>query len=136
MKIKIVGWFFIITAAVFLLAGIGLLLTKNVLGILGLCLGVYAFLLGSALKAHKKWSWYAGIITISLATLGNLFSLVMSFSPFLIVPLFLDMFILYVLIADRSTFLQLDNTMQSPPQFPQQSPNSSPQPVTSPTSIT
>lgn len=120
MKIKIIGWLFIIAAPIFILAGIGLLLSGKVFGVLGLCLGIYAFFLGSAVKAHKRWSWYAGIITISLVTIGNLVSLVVAFSPFLMLPFLLDVFTLYVFIVDRNIFLQSDNFIQPPPQFPQQ----------------
>lgn len=75
-------------------------------GFIALILGIYSFFLGSAIRRHKKWSWYAGVVTITLTTIGNILSFIFSFSLFLIIPLLLDMFIIYAFLSEKSLFFQ------------------------------
>jgi len=78
--------------------------SQIVLGLIAFVVGVFAFVLGIFIKAHNKYAWYAGMATISIATLGNLFSIVSSFSLILWLALILDFFALYALVSERELF--------------------------------
>lgn len=127
MKTNIVGFLFIIVAPIFIFSFIVMVLFPLLFsggqvdsfnqiwqGFFALLLGIYSFILGSAVRKHKKWSWYAGIVTITLATIGNLLSFIFSFSLFLIVPLLFDIFSIYAFLSEKSLFFILSSTPVPP----------------------
>jgi hypothetical protein len=120
MKTNIVGWIYIASSAVLLLSFIGLsllpiLLSGGVIdsslvsqlgaGVVALILGVLGILLGSGFRAHKRWSWYAGIGVVPLVLLGNLLALVSSFQAVLAVPIAINLFCIYALVTEKNLFL-------------------------------
>lgn len=122
MKIQIIGWLYILVASIFFFSFLGnvlLLFTGGVIGfnqiwkgIGALLLGIYSFILGSAIKAYKKWAWYGGIITAGLALIGNLVSLlVFSFGGWmsLLISVIFNSFVIYGLFGEKQVFLKAGN---------------------------
>jgi lysylphosphatidylglycerol synthetase-like protein (DUF2156 family) len=123
MKTKIVGWLFIIASPVFLFSFLAFVifplvfgggfiedLTYFWIGIIALILAIYAFILGSSVKARKRWAWYAGLITIILGTLGNIGYIIMQFSLLLVVALLVDAFAIYAFLSEKNLFFQEPST--------------------------
>ncbi len=119
VKTKIVGWLYIILSpfGIFsFLFGVFSFITGSqidfnmlLLMLAGLASGVFCFVLGSAIKAHKTWSWYAGLGIAGFATLGNLFTLISSFSLGLVIPLLIDAFMIYAFISEKPLFFKTTN---------------------------
>ncbi|MFC1726917.1 hypothetical protein ACFL0Y_00120 [Patescibacteria group bacterium] len=121
MKSKIVGLLFIATGALMLGTFILSMLMffgdgedrALIGGVFSLILGIYSIVLGSAIRGRKKWAWYAGIITLSLALVGNVITLFVNFSSFLILPIVLEVVSIYAMYADKSQFLTESETTSS-----------------------
>lgn len=122
MKTNIVGFLYIAASAIFLFSFIVNIIMPLVffggqvedfnqiwIGLLALFLGVYAFILGSAIRKHKKWSWYTGIITSVLSFLGNVVYIVMFSSLGTVLPLFFNAFTIYALIVEKTLFFYVAN---------------------------
>lgn len=126
MKTNLVGWFYIVGSVLFLFGFIGLtllpiifsggvggvidssLISQLGIGVLSLILGIIAFLLGSAFRRHKRWSWYVGIVMVPLVLIGNIIALVSSFQLSLImIAVPINLFSIYALVSERGLFLNL-----------------------------
>ena len=113
MKSRIVGWLYIIASPIFLLGGGLSLLTMGdtyanpamslLFGLGAILLGIYSLSLGSAVKAHKRWSYKAGLITFSLVGAGNLIQ-ALTGSPGLFFALLINLFCVYALISEKQLF--------------------------------
>ena len=112
MKIKITGLILLIIGALAVSPFVILIFAGGLMDIMGnlktflyLIAGIYFIILGSAIRRHKKWAWSFGITTFSILFISNLIAIFSSFSPYLVVALLLNGFILYVLISEKTTFL-------------------------------
>jgi hypothetical protein len=72
-----------------------------------LLLGFYLFFLGSAIRSHKKWSWYVGIITVCLTTTGNTIFFIINTTMIYLIPLIVNLFFLYSLLTEKNLFIKL-----------------------------
>ena len=121
MKSKLVGILFIIVGSLMLGVFILSMLmffgdsVKSALysGLLSLFIAIYALILGSAIRARKQWSWYAGLITLTLALTGNLITLAINFSTFLLIPITLGLISIYAIYSDKEQFLLNQHVTQS-----------------------
>jgi hypothetical protein len=123
VKIKIVGWLYIMASPIFLLGGGLSLLTMGdtfanpamslLIGLGGILLGIYSLFLGSAVKAHKTWSYKAGLITFSLVGAGNLIQALMGNLVLLLAVLF-NVFCVYALISEKQLFNKTEEINTSP----------------------
>jgi len=117
MKTNIVGWLYIIASPIFFLSFLALFVAPLVfssgvvddpnqplIGLLALALGLFGLFWGSALRKHKKWSWYAGIVIIPLVAGGNAISLAFSFEIVQIVALLFNTFSVYALVSEKNLF--------------------------------
>ena len=117
MKSNIVGLLYIVASApfllIFLVTFVYPLVYQNgridsdmqiVFGVLSLILGTFSLFFGSALRKHKKWAWYIGIILIPLVTIGNTISLISYFNIVQILVLLVNVFSVYALISERKLF--------------------------------
>ncbi len=82
-------------------------------------LGIYSFLLGSAIKNHKKWGWYAGIGTVLLALIGNIYFFISNHQlAALTIVIFLDGFALYALFSEKYLFFDYNKEPRILSQIP------------------
>ncbi len=118
MKSNIVGWLYIISSSVFFLMFLVLFVlplvsqggsiedeSQPIRGVLALLLAVFSLVWGSALRKHKKWSLYIGLILIPLVLIGNTISIVFSFEAVLLLPLLLNAFSIYALVSEKNLFV-------------------------------
>lgn len=128
MKTKIAGWIYFV-ATTFLcliytlmifgtfqtLFGRGAYIPSNVyqngIQIMVLLLGefvasLFGFIWSLALKRHKKWSWYFGIVYVPLILVGGLVSLFWGVTILSILSLLFNIFVLYALISEKKLFVE------------------------------
>lgn len=79
------------------------------LGLLSGLFGIFSFIFGSALRRHKKWTWYVGIVLIPTVLIGNIITLFLNSNLFLLVGIAIDIFAFYALISEKKLFL-INNT--------------------------
>ena len=127
MKTKIIGWLYIIGSIALLVGSIYLtyissnefnsygghiqsniydtLIRLVYIGYLGCILSIIAGVWACALVRHKKWSWYFGIVFISLLLIGNVVYVVNTFSVIYLIAILFNLFVLYALKSEKSLFI-------------------------------
>ena len=112
IKTNIIGFISIIAGAfmlvpvilAFLLNGISPLFDLGI--ILYLVFGIYFIFEGSAMRACKKWAWYAGVITFGIGLISNLIAVIFLGRADLWWALLVGAFILYSFFSDKDYFLK------------------------------
>lgn len=77
------------------------------LGAGGCVLGLVALIWSIALIRHKKWSWYFGVVFISLLLVGNIFFIATAFSVTYLIAIAFNTFALYSLFSEKMLFARL-----------------------------
>lgn len=136
MKTKLIGWLYIIFAA--LLIGLFLLnlltlldggsivtystatIRENLVAttvLWSLPLAIFMWTLGSAVKRHKRWSWYIGIVLSVFNLVTTLFTSISSlFSLFSLLILAIQGLILYSFLSEKRLFFSETSSLDTPPQ--------------------
>jgi len=129
MKTKIIGWFYLIFSTIGVVFSVYVLyvaysslpasqggmiaIASNQLeiinrliyiGLLGLPVSIFGLFWSSALRRHKKWSWYTGLIFIPLVLISNGMYVLWSFSLISVVAVAFNIFVIYSLIVEKKEF--------------------------------
>ena len=107
MKTNVIGWLYLVVSTAFAAffaftlfklfqssSGYAIEATRfqeinqvSYLALAGLVLSIFLLIWGSALRKHRKWSWYAGIVLIPLLLIGNVIYLFSAFSILYLIAL-------------------------------------------------
>ncbi len=109
MKTNIVGWLYIIAAPIFLVSFVLVALQPSsswdiLVGIFSLFMGIFAIIFGSAVRRHRKWTWYVGMVMIPLVAAGNMYSLVSNLDLVISIPVAMNIFSFYALVSEKELF--------------------------------
>lgn len=129
MKTIIVGWMYmIIPTFISITALLFNVVHENFLWMfVNLLIAVYSVLLGWEIRNHRKWSWYAGLITSLILIIGLFallslaFPLLMLMGIFIIIPIWIifGLFLIYAFLNDRHLFFR-DTTTEPIIYFPEE----------------
>jgi hypothetical protein len=106
-SIFFVGFLFLVIAPILFSNGQVDSLEQLIIGGVSLIFGLYSLLLGSAIRRHKKWAWYTGLLTAFFSLAGNIYFFLFKIQKGeLLIPMLIEVFILYALFSEKHLYLE------------------------------